>query len=122
MIREVSQVFDQKPGQVPFGIHMMIGKNYTVFLADTTINERPSAVQLAHIARETAAVAKRLGHEPRVAFLSYSTFGNPPGQWLDNIRTRWRSSSRLERSEWRPTPAQRQRLSSIPHRLRAANV
>jgi malate dehydrogenase (oxaloacetate-decarboxylating)(NADP+) len=55
---------------VPFGIHMMIGKSYTVFLADTTINERPSAAELAHIAKETAAVARRLGHEPRVAFLS----------------------------------------------------
>jgi len=38
------------------------------------------------IARETAAVARRLGHEPRVAFLSYSTFGNPSGRWLDSIR------------------------------------
>ncbi len=85
-IREIRRVLDPKPGQVPFGIHLMIGKNYTVFLADTTINERPSAHELAHIAKETAAVARRLGHEPRVAFLSYSTFGNPPGQWLDNIR------------------------------------
>ena len=84
--REVNLVLDPKPGQVPFGVHMMIGKNHTTFLADTTINERPSAEQLAHIARETAAVAKRMGHEPRVAFLSYSTFGNPPGQWLGNIR------------------------------------
>jgi malate dehydrogenase (oxaloacetate-decarboxylating)(NADP+) len=84
--REVGLVIDAKEGAVPFGIHLMIGKNYTVFLADTTINERPSAEQLAHIATETAAVAKRLGHEPRVAFLSYSTFGNPPGQWLGNIR------------------------------------
>jgi malate dehydrogenase (oxaloacetate-decarboxylating)(NADP+) len=85
-IREVNRVLDPKPGQVPFGVHLMIGKNYTVFLADTTINERPSAAELAHIARETAAVARRLGHEPRVAFLSYSTFGNPPGKWLENIR------------------------------------
>ncbi len=85
-VREVRQVLDPKPGHLPFGIHLMIGKNYTVFLADTTINERPSAEDLAHIAIETAAVARRLGHEPRVAFLSYSTFGNPPGKWLDNIR------------------------------------
>jgi malate dehydrogenase (oxaloacetate-decarboxylating)(NADP+) len=85
-MREVSHVLDPKPGQVPFGVHLMIGKNYTVFLADTTINERPSAEELAHIAKETAAVARRLGHEPRVAFLSYSTFGNPPGRWLGNIR------------------------------------
>ncbi|MXP42296.1 NADP-dependent malic enzyme [Altererythrobacter soli] len=85
-MREVSLVLDPKAGQVPFGIHLMIGKNYTVFLADTTINERPSAAELAHIARETASVARKLGHEPRVAFLSYSTFGNPSGKWLENIR------------------------------------
>jgi malate dehydrogenase (oxaloacetate-decarboxylating)(NADP+) len=85
-MREVSLVLDPKPDALPFGIHLMIGKNYTVFLADTTINERPSAEGLAHIARETAKVARRLGHEPRVAFLSYSTFGNPPGKWLENIR------------------------------------
>lgn len=85
-MKEVSLVLDPKPDQIPFGIHLMIGKNYTVFLADTTINERPSAAELAHIAKETAAVAQRLGHEPRVAFLSYSTFGNPSGRWLESIR------------------------------------
>ena len=85
-MREVRQVLDPQDGRLPFGIHLMIGKNYTVFLADTTVNERPSATDLAVIAKETAAVAKRLGHEPRVAFLSYSTFGNPPGRYLENIR------------------------------------
>ncbi len=85
-MRELRHVLDHKEGQIPFGIHLMVGKNYTVFLADTTINERPTAEELAHIAEQTAAVAKRLGHEPRVAFLSYSTFGNPPGRWLENIR------------------------------------
>ncbi|HZF45545.1 MAG TPA: phosphate acyltransferase, partial [Sphingomonadaceae bacterium] len=85
-MREVRNVLDPKPGAVPFGMHMMIGKNYTAFLADTTINERPSASDLAQIACGAAQVAKRLGHEPRVAFLSYSTFGNPPGKWLENIR------------------------------------
>ncbi len=85
-MREVRQVLEPKEGQLPFGVHLMIGKNYTVFLADTTVNERPSADDLARIAKETAAVARRLGHEPRVAFLSYSTFGNPPGRWLEPIR------------------------------------
>ena len=85
-IKEVRQVLDPKPGHLPFGIHMMVAKNYTVFLADTTVNERPNAAELAHIATETAAVARRMGHEPRVAFLSYSTFGNPNGRWLDEIR------------------------------------
>ena len=85
-IREVRQVLDPKPGFLPFGTHIMVGKAKTVFLADTTVNERPSGEDLAIIAVETAAVARRLGHEPRVAFLSYSTFGNPQGKWLETIR------------------------------------
>ena len=85
-MREVRMGLDPKPGALAFGIHLMIGKNYTVFLADTTMNERPSSAELAQIAIGTAEVAKKLGHEPRVAFLSYSTFGNPPGRWLENIR------------------------------------
>ena len=85
-MREVRQVLEPQEGRLPFGIHLMIGKNYTVFLSDTTVNERPEAADLAVIAKETAAVARRLGHEPRVAFLSYATFGNPPGRWLESIR------------------------------------
>jgi malate dehydrogenase (oxaloacetate-decarboxylating)(NADP+) len=85
-LTEVRRVLDPKPGQLPFGIHLMVGKNDTVFMADTTVNERPSAEDLAQIAIETAAVARRMGHEPRVAFLSFSTFGNPYGKWIDNIR------------------------------------
>ncbi|WP_407696577.1 NADP-dependent malic enzyme [Sphingomonas abietis] len=83
---EVRRVIDPAPGHTPFGIHLLVGRNHSVFLADTTVNERPSAEQLADIAEQTAAVARRMGQEPRVAFLSYSTFGNPAGEWLDNIR------------------------------------
>ncbi|WP_375250405.1 NADP-dependent malic enzyme [Sphingomonas sp.] len=85
-MREVKRVIDPAPGRTAFGIHVMVGQSHTVFIADTTVNERPSAEELADIAEQTAAVARRMGHEPRVAFLSYSTFGNPAGQWLDNIR------------------------------------
>ncbi|SFF91741.1 allosteric NADP-dependent malic enzyme [Novosphingobium sp. CF614] len=85
-MRDVRRVLDPADGKLPFGIHMLVGKNQTVFMADTTINERPSAEELAVIANETAAVARKLSHEPRVAFLSYSTFGNPSGRWLESIR------------------------------------
>ncbi|WP_336966138.1 NADP-dependent malic enzyme [Sphingobium aquiterrae] len=85
-MREVRRVIDQAPGRTPFGIHVMVGHSHTVFMADTTVNERPNAVELADIAEGTAAVARRMGHEPRVAFLSYSTFGNPAGTWLKNLR------------------------------------
>jgi malate dehydrogenase (oxaloacetate-decarboxylating)(NADP+) len=85
-MREVRRVIDPEQGRTPFGIHLMVGQSHTVFMADTTINERPTAEELADIAEQTAQVARRMGHEPRVAFLSYSTFGNPEGRWLDNIR------------------------------------
>jgi malate dehydrogenase (oxaloacetate-decarboxylating)(NADP+) len=85
-MREVRRVLDHAPGRTPFGIHVLVGQHHTVFMADTTVNERPDAALLAQIARETAAVARKMGHEPRVAFLSYSTFGNPPGNWLEGIR------------------------------------
>ncbi len=85
-MREVRKVIDPAAGCTPFGIHLMVGQSHTVFMADTTINERPNAEELADIAAQTALVARRMGHEPRVAFLSYSNFGNPEGQWLENIR------------------------------------
>ena len=85
-MREVRKVIDVEAGRTAFGIHVMVGQTHTVFMADTTINERPSPEELADIAEQTAAVARRMGHEPRVAFLSYSTFGNPEGRWLENLR------------------------------------
>jgi malate dehydrogenase (oxaloacetate-decarboxylating)(NADP+) len=85
-MREVRRVIDHAEGKTAFGIHVLVGQHQTIFMSDTTVNERPSAEMLADIAERTAQVARRMGHEPRVAFLSYSTFGNPPGSWLDNIR------------------------------------
>jgi len=85
-MRELRRVIDPAQGRTPFGIHVLVGQSHTVFMADTTVNERPSAQELAHIALGTATVARRMGHEPRVAFLSYSTFGNPSGTWLEGIR------------------------------------
>ena len=85
-MREVRRVIDPEAARTPFGIHIMVGQSHTVFIADTTVNERPSGEQLADFAEQTAAVARRMGHEPRVAFLSFSTFGNPKGVYLDNIR------------------------------------
>ena len=85
-MREVRRVIDPAEGRIPFGVHVLVGQSHTVFMADTTVNERPTAEQLADIAEGTAAVARAMGHEPRVAFLSYSTFGNPEGSFLTNLR------------------------------------
>ena len=85
-MREVRRVLDHAEGRIAFGVHVLVGQSHTVFMADTTVNERPTAEQLADIAEGTAAVARAMGHEPRVAFLSYSTFGNPEGSYLTNLR------------------------------------
>ena len=83
---QIRRVIDPQAGRRPCGIHVIVGKAHTVFMADTMVTERPSPKELAAIAEHTAAVARRMGHEPRVAFLSYSTFGNPPGEWLESVR------------------------------------
>ncbi len=85
-MRQVKRVIDPEAGRTPLGIHVLVGQSHTVFIADTTVNERPTGEQLADFAEQTAQVARRMGHEPRVAMLSYSTFGNPKGAWVDNIR------------------------------------
>lgn len=85
-MREIRRVIDVGEGRTAFGVHLLVGQSHTVFIADTTVNERPNAQELADIAEQTAQVARRMGHEPRVAFLSYSNFGNPKGAFLENMR------------------------------------
>jgi malate dehydrogenase (oxaloacetate-decarboxylating)(NADP+) len=85
-MRRISRVIDPAEGGPPFGVHLLVGRSHTSFIADTTITERPEAEQLADIAVRTAQLARRMGHEPRVAFLSYSNFGNPEGVFLENLR------------------------------------
>ncbi|HLL59588.1 MAG TPA: NADP-dependent malic enzyme, partial [Allosphingosinicella sp.] len=85
-LSQINQVIDPMEGVTPFGVHVLVGQSHTIFMADTTVTERPTSAQLVDIAVHTAAVARRMGHDPRVAFLSYSTFGNPEGTFLDNVR------------------------------------
>jgi malate dehydrogenase (oxaloacetate-decarboxylating)(NADP+) len=85
-LRQVRRVLDAKEGTTPFGVHVLVGQTHTTFIADTTVSERPSGEQLAEIAIKTANFARRMGHEPRVAFLSYSNFGDPEGTYLERIR------------------------------------
>ncbi|MBV1901007.1 MAG: NADP-dependent malic enzyme [Kordiimonadaceae bacterium] len=85
-LTHVRRVIDPMPGQRPFGLSMIVTRGRTVFMADTTVNERPSAQELADIAQSAAQFVRRLGHEPRAAFLSFSNFGNPPSDKTKHIR------------------------------------
>jgi malate dehydrogenase (oxaloacetate-decarboxylating)(NADP+) len=83
----ISMAIDPVPGRVAFGVSIIISRQAgTVLVADTAIHERPDAATLASIARGSAAAARRLGLEPRVAFLSFSTFGDPRGTIPGSIR------------------------------------
>ena len=83
----VRTAIDPAPGSLLFGLTLLIARvSGTVFVADTAIHERPDAQALAEIAVQSAAAARRLGHEPRVAFLSFSTFGDPKGVIPGSLR------------------------------------
>ncbi len=75
---DIGHAIDTTPGGIAFGLTLMLGEQgRSLFIADTLIHERPSPKQLADIVVGAAAAARMMGHEPRVALLSHSTFGNP---------------------------------------------
>ncbi len=77
-LNDVRRVFDANPGEQIFGLSVHVMRNRTLFIADSSVHERPEPEVMVEIAKQAAAKARQLGHEPRVAFLSYSNFGNPP--------------------------------------------
>ncbi|MFN4226371.1 MAG: NADP-dependent malic enzyme [Hyphomonas sp.] len=79
-------VLDPIPGQAVIGMSMVINMGKTIFIADTSVNELPDGKALASIALEAARAVRAMGFSPRVAFLSYSTFGNPMGERGDKVR------------------------------------
>ena len=78
-LERVSRVLEPAEGQRVFGLTLIISRGKTVFVADSIIHQRPKPEELADIAVQAASQARALGHEPRVAMLSNSTFGNPAG-------------------------------------------
>jgi malate dehydrogenase (oxaloacetate-decarboxylating)(NADP+) len=80
VLEEVQTVIDAKPGHRVIGASIVLARGRTVIVADTAITEMPTAEELADIAEEAAGAARRLGYEPRVALLAFSTFGHPPGE------------------------------------------
>jgi len=79
-LEEVRHCIDAKPGHRVIGVSQVIARGRTVMVADTAVTEMPTAQELADIAIEAAGVARRLGYEPRLALLAFSTFGHPQGE------------------------------------------
>ena len=85
-LEDVRRVIDEKPGHRVIGVSIVLARGRTVLVADTAITEMPSAQDLAEIAVEAAGVARRLGYEPRVAMLAFSTFGHPTGERSERVQ------------------------------------
>ena len=85
-LREVLRVIDPTPGGRVLGMSVLMAKGRTLFVADTNVTEMPDGPDLMEIAVEAARAVRRLGHVPRVALLSYSTFGNPAGERSAKVR------------------------------------
>jgi malate dehydrogenase (oxaloacetate-decarboxylating)(NADP+) len=85
-LRDVKLVLKHVENERTMGVSVVVNKNRTLFIADTNITEFPDAEDLADIAETTAHFAGQFGFEPRVAFLSYSTFGNPVGERMKKVR------------------------------------
>src|SRR6202012_1777840 len=86
VLGEVLQVIDPAPGGRIMGMSVVLAKGRTLFIADTNVTEMPEADELVEIAREAAGAVQALGYTPRVAFMSYSSFGNPMGERSEKVR------------------------------------
>ncbi len=76
-LEKITKVVNSRSGEIMFGLNMIVNKGKTVFIADTAVHEYPTAEQLSEIAISAARVVRLFGFNPKVAFLSHSTFGQP---------------------------------------------
>ena len=74
---KIKQVVDARSGEIMFGLNLVVHKGKTIFVGDTSVHEYPTSEQLAEIAISAARVVRLFGFDPKVAFVSHSTFGQP---------------------------------------------
>jgi malate dehydrogenase (oxaloacetate-decarboxylating)(NADP+) len=83
---DIRRVIDPRPRRRVFGLSILVHGGRSIFIADTAVHESPEPDQLADIAIQSAGQVRAMGHEPRVAFLSFSSFGNPMREKTERIR------------------------------------
>jgi len=85
-LEKIKQVVDVRDGEIMFGLNMVVHKGKTIFVGDTSVHEYPTSEQMAEIAISAARVVKLFGFDPKVAFVSHSTFGQPITSRTKHIR------------------------------------
>ena len=81
----INHVFDAGPHDGAVGVTAILHKGRIVLITDTLVHEWPDETDLADIAERGASVARELGLEPRVAFVSFSTFGYPVSERAEKM-------------------------------------
>ncbi|WP_299846613.1 NADP-dependent malic enzyme [uncultured Roseovarius sp.] len=81
----INHVFDTDAEHGAVGVTAIMHKGRIVFIADTLVHEWPDQEDLANIAENAAGVARHMGLEPRVAFVSFSTFGYPRSERAEKM-------------------------------------
>ena len=76
-LEKVTQVVSPRPGEIMFGMNLVVHKGKTIFVADTSVHEYPTSEEMSEIAISAARVVRLFGFDPKVAFVSHSTFGQP---------------------------------------------
>ena len=76
-LEKITQVVEPRDGEIMFGLNLIVNRGKTIFICDTSVIEYPDAKQLAEMAKSAARVVRLFGFDPKVAFLSHSTFGQP---------------------------------------------
>ncbi|MCK0102843.1 NADP-dependent malic enzyme [Pseudohalocynthiibacter sp. F2068] len=85
VLQLINHVFDATAETGAVGVTALLHKGRVVLVADTLVHEWPDAEDLANIAERGASVARTLGLEPRVAFVSFSTFGYPVSERAEKM-------------------------------------
>ena len=85
-INKLKKVVDPRPGEEIFGMTMINAKGKTILVADTNVQDFPSAERLVAVSKSCVRVARLFGFDPKVAFLSHSTFGNPVSKNTKHVR------------------------------------
>ncbi len=76
-LEKIVKVVDPREGEIMFGLNLVVNRGKTIFICDTSVIEYPDAKQLAEMAKSAARVVRLFGFDPKIAFLSHSTFGEP---------------------------------------------
>ena len=85
-IEKLKKVTDPRPGEEIFGMTMITLKGKTILVADTNVQDFPSPERLVKVSKSCVRVARLFGFDPKVAFLSHSTFGKPISKNTKHVR------------------------------------